>query len=108
MVSSIEELAPPAQPAEQRQVVAEAPPKTTRFGALDGLRALAVAAVVVYHLFPRSLPSGFLGVDIFMVASGFIVTTLLLGEHGRSGRVRIGAFLGRRFRRLVPAVMLLI
>jgi peptidoglycan/LPS O-acetylase OafA/YrhL len=80
----------------------------TRLGALDGLRAVAVTAVIVYHLDPRWLPSGFLGVDVFMVASGFIVTKLLLDEHRRAGRVRIGAFLGRRFRRLVPALMLLL
>ncbi len=48
-----------------------------RIGALDGLRAFAVTAVVLYHLWPRRLPSGFLGVDVFMVVSGFIVTTLL-------------------------------
>lgn len=83
-------------------------PSATRIGALDGLRALAVTAVIVYHLSPGSLPSGFLGVDVFMVVSGFIVTTLLTREHDSTGRVRLGAFWGRRFRRLVPALMVLI
>jgi len=79
-----------------------------RIGGLDGLRALAVSAVVLYHLSPRALPSGYLGVDVFMVISGFIVTTLLLREYGRDGRVRVGAFWGRRFRRLVPALVFML
>ena len=79
-----------------------------RIGGIDGLRALAVGAVVLYHLSPRTLPSGYLGVDVFMVISGFIVTTLLLREYGRHGRVRVGAFWGRRFRRLVPALVFML
>jgi peptidoglycan/LPS O-acetylase OafA/YrhL len=63
---------------------------------------------VVYHLSPRALPSGYLGVDVFMVVSGFIVTGLLMRERERSGRVRVLAFWGRRFRRLVPALMVLV
>jgi peptidoglycan/LPS O-acetylase OafA/YrhL len=54
------------------------------------------------------LPSGFLGVDVFMVVSGFIVTNLLMRERDSTGRIRLGAFWGRRFRRLVPALMLLL
>ena len=80
----------------------------SRIGALDGMRAIAVTAVVVYHLWPSALPSGFLGVDVFMVVSGFIVTNLLMRERDSTGRIRLGAFWGRRFRRLVPALMLLI
>ena len=64
--------------------------------------------MLVFHLSPGSLPSGFLGVDVFMALSGFIVTELLLREHARTGRLRIGAFWGRRFRRLVPPVMVLV
>jgi peptidoglycan/LPS O-acetylase OafA/YrhL len=79
-----------------------------RIGALDGLRAVAVTAVLLYHLSPRALPSGFLGVDVFMVVSGFIVTGLLMRERERVGGVRVSAFWGRRFRRLVPAVMVLV
>ena len=80
----------------------------TRIGALDGLRAVAVSAVVIYHFSPRTLPSGYLGVDMFMVVSGFIVTTLLLRERARTGRIHAGAFWGRRFRRLVPALALMV
>jgi len=59
--------------------------------------------VVVYHFAPSLLPAGFLGVDVFFVLSGFLITSLALGEHGRSGTLRIGAFFGRRARRLLPA-----
>jgi peptidoglycan/LPS O-acetylase OafA/YrhL len=76
--------------------------------ALDGLRGLAVLAVVVYHYRPSWLPAGFLGVDLFMVLSGFLITSLLLAEHARAGRVRLGAFWARRLRRLVPALLLLL
>ena len=72
----------------------------SRIGALDGMRAIAVTAVVVYHLWPSALPSGFLGVDVFMVVSGFIVTNLLMRERDSTGRIRLGVFWGRRFRRL--------
>ena len=75
---------------------------------MDGLRALAVLAVVWYHLSPRSLPSGYLGVDVFMVVSGFLITGLLVREFDRTGRVHLAAFWGRRFRRLVPALVLML
>jgi peptidoglycan/LPS O-acetylase OafA/YrhL len=83
-------------------------PTASRIGALDGLRAIAVSAVVLYHFSPRALPSGYLGVDVFMVVSGYIVTTLMLRERGRTGRIGAGAFWGRRFRRLVPALALMV
>jgi peptidoglycan/LPS O-acetylase OafA/YrhL len=72
------------------------------------LRAVAVSGVLVYHFSPGALPSGFLGVDVFMAVSGFIVTNLLLRERARLGRIRVGAFWGRRFRRLVPALVLMV
>ncbi|MGN6242756.1 MAG: acyltransferase family protein [Motilibacteraceae bacterium] len=79
-------------------------PRTARLAGLDGLRALAVAAVLAYHADPDRLPGGFLGVDVFFVVSGFLITTLLLGEHARSGRVDLPAFWLRRARRLLPAL----
>ncbi|MGK2949502.1 MAG: acyltransferase family protein [Acidimicrobiales bacterium] len=75
---------------------------------LDGLRGLAVAAVVVFHLDERWLPGGFLGVDAFFTLSGFLITSLLLVEVEGHGRVRLGAFWARRARRLLPAALLLI
>ncbi|MDQ1719696.1 MAG: hypothetical protein QOE89_3649, partial [Pseudonocardiales bacterium] len=58
-----------------------------RFAGLDGLRALAVIAVVVFHADPALLPGGFLGVDLFFVISGYLITRLLLAELGHTGRL---------------------
>ena len=76
--------------------------------ALDGVRALAVAAVVVYHARPDWLPGGFMGVDVFFVLSGFLITTLLLREQRGTGRIGLRAFWLRRARRLLPALYLLL
>ncbi|MEO8828903.1 acyltransferase family protein [Lapillicoccus sp.] len=72
---------------------------------LDGLRALAIAAVVLYHLDPAWLPGGFLGVDVFFVVSGFLITTLLQREAVEHGRIQLQRFWVRRVRRLVPALV---
>ena len=74
--------------------------------ALDGLRGLAVAAVVVFHL--GHLRGGFLGVDLFFVLSGFLITSLLLGGRRGRGAVDLGLFWSRRARRLLPALFLLL
>jgi peptidoglycan/LPS O-acetylase OafA/YrhL len=74
--------------------------------ALDGLRGLAVAAVVVFHL--GHLRGGFLGVDLFFVLSGFLITSLLLNEHRRRGGIDLPHFWSRRARRLLPALFLLL
>lgn len=79
-----------------------------RYAGLDGLRAFAVAAVLVYHLFPGILPGGFIGVDVFFVVSGFLITSLLMRERDSTGRVDLRAFWARRVRRLVPAIVLLV
>ncbi|MFM8971810.1 MAG: acyltransferase family protein, partial [Actinomycetota bacterium] len=75
--------------------------------ALDGLRALAVSAVVVYHFAPGVLPAGFLGVDVFFVVSGFLITRILVTELGLRERIGLRSFWARRIRRLLPALALL-
>jgi len=71
--------------------------------ALDGVRAVAVSAVVAYHL--GYLPGGWLGVDIFFVLSGFLITSLLMSEAAERDQIALGAFWSRRARRLLPAVL---
>ncbi len=73
--------------------------------ALDGIRGLAVIAVIVYHGDVGALTGGFIGVDLFFVLSGFLITSLLLNEHDKFGRVDLSRFWIRRFRRLLPAVL---
>lgn len=75
--------------------------------ALDGVRALAITAVLLFHG-GVALPGGFLGVDTFFVLSGFLITSLLLAEHDRHGRIRLAAFWGRRARRLLPALLVVL
>src|SRR5918993_1351844 len=75
---------------------------------LDGLRALAVIAVLLYHAELRWIPGGFLGVEVFFVISGYMITALLLAEHRQRGRVDFKAFWLRRARRLLPALYLLL
>lgn len=75
---------------------------------LDGLRAIAVLLVIVYHFWPTVLPGGMIGVDIFFVISGFLITSLLLREGALNGRIALGSFWVRRARRLLPAIALMI
>ena len=75
---------------------------------LDGLRGVAVASVVVYHLWPAVLPGGFIGVDVFFVLSGFLLTSLLVREVDATGKIRLGRFFVRRTRRLLPAMLLML
>ncbi len=75
---------------------------------LDGMRALAVIAVLVYHANTEWLSGGFLGVEVFFVISGYLITLLLMAERERTGTVRIGAFWMRRARRLLPALFLML
>ncbi|WP_104177811.1 acyltransferase family protein [Cryobacterium sp. Y50] len=79
--------------------------RSGRLAGLDGLRALAVIAVVLYHFFPVLLPGGFIGVDVFFVISGFLITGLLVSEHTRTGRISLRRFWQRRARRLVPPLV---
>lgn len=78
-----------------------------RIDGVDGLRALAVAVVMVYHLDADLLPGGAFGVDVFFTISGFVITRLMLAEFARSGTVAMGPFYRRRWLRLVPALLAL-
>ena len=89
-------LAPPAPPALRRTGVRPE---------IQALRAVAVALVVVYHLWPDAVPGGFIGVDVFFVISGFLITALLLREIERTGTVSLLAFWARRARRILPAAL---
>jgi peptidoglycan/LPS O-acetylase OafA/YrhL len=73
--------------------------------ALVGLRAVAVAAVIMFHFAPSTLPGGFLGVDVFFVVSGFLIARLLIVELVQTGTVARLGFWARRVRRLLPAVV---
>jgi peptidoglycan/LPS O-acetylase OafA/YrhL len=73
--------------------------------ALDGVRALAVAAVLVYHGLPGAAPGGFVGVDVFFVLSGYLITSLLVNEATRTHAIKLGRFWLRRARRLFPALV---
>ena len=75
---------------------------------LDGLRAVSVLAVIAYHLELGWATGGYLGVEVFFVVSGYLITSLLLDEQRRTGAVRLGAFWARRARRLLPAVVALL
>ncbi|QRQ78642.1 acyltransferase family protein [Glutamicibacter protophormiae] len=75
---------------------------------IQALRALAVLLVVIYHLEPRILPGGYIGVDIFLVISGFLITSHLLREAERTGRMDLLSFYAGRVRRILPAALLVI
>jgi peptidoglycan/LPS O-acetylase OafA/YrhL len=76
--------------------------------ALDGVRATAVAAVLLYHADVSWAGGGYLGVDAFFVLSGFLITSLLLAEWRGEGRIALSAFWARRARRLLPALFLVL
>jgi len=70
---------------------------------IQGLRAVAVLLVLMYHVWPGVLPGGYVGVDVFFVISGYLITGLLLREHDQTGRISMLRFYARRLRRLLPA-----
>lgn len=72
---------------------------------IQALRAVAVLAVVIYHFFPGALHGGYLGVDVFFVISGFLITGQIVRDRQRDGRVRLARFWSRRVRRLLPAAL---
>ncbi|SHG86554.1 Peptidoglycan/LPS O-acetylase OafA/YrhL, contains acyltransferase and SGNH-hydrolase domains [Geodermatophilus nigrescens] len=89
---------PPAAPRKESGVRIE----------IQALRALAMSLVVLYHVVPLRVPGGYVGVDVFFVVSGFLITAHLLREVERTGRVRLAQFWARRARRLLPASLLVL
>src|SRR3990167_252220 len=74
---------------------------------IEGLRGIAVLLVVLFHA-GLPIPGGFIGVDVFFVISGFLITGLLVREHERTGRVSLSNFYARRIRRLLPAAAVVV
>lgn len=91
----------PPSPAAERPSFAYQP-------ALDGVRAVSVLLVLLFHAGLPFVPAGYLGVSVFFTLSGYLITSLLLSEWSRSGAVAVGGFYGRRVRRLLPASTLCI
>jgi peptidoglycan/LPS O-acetylase OafA/YrhL len=75
---------------------------------IQGLRAVAVLLVVAFHLWPNRLPGGYVGVDVFFVISGFLITSHIVREVDRTGSVSLAGFWARRLRRLLPASYLVL
>ncbi|MBE9925216.1 acyltransferase [Cellulosimicrobium cellulans] len=95
---------PPRHAARRAPGATPAAPRTD----VQALRAIAVGAVVLNHLWPNRLPGGYVGVDVFFVISGFLITSHLLKELLSTGRVRLATFYARRVRRLLPAALLVL
>ncbi|KAF0717377.1 Aste57867_2324 [Aphanomyces stellatus] len=74
---------------------------------IDGLRALAITSVIIYHAYPELLPGGFIGVDIFFVISGYLNSSILFKEYTNSTFTFVG-FYSRRIRRIVPTLVLVL
>jgi peptidoglycan/LPS O-acetylase OafA/YrhL len=101
-------IATPASPAAAAaNHAASAPAASTHFPYrpdIDGLRAIAVLAVVLFHAFPTLLPGGFIGVDVFFVISGYLISGILLREL-QQGRFSIAGFYVRRVKRIFPSLL---
>src|SRR5207342_2793879 len=93
-----------AAPRPQRKLLSRVP----YMPGLDGLRALAVVGVMVYHANHEWLSGGFLGVEVFFVISGYLITLLLIAEDERTNRVDMKHFWIRRARRLLPALFVML
>jgi peptidoglycan/LPS O-acetylase OafA/YrhL len=100
IIPKVTESRAPSGPAAPPAPTPE--PPRLHFPAVDGLRGLAILSVLLYHT--SWFDNGLFGVDVFMVLSGFLITLLLFREADRSGRIAIGAFYRRRFKRLMPGL----
>ena len=98
----------PPSPGRRRRARPPVPREFAHLPALDGLRALAVLAVVLYHADVVLVGGGFLGVEVFLVISGYLIASLLLHQRDVSGGIALRRFWLGRVRRLVPAVAVLV
>ena len=96
------------EPAHRKPVVRGRPIVFGYVPALDGLRAISVLGVMLYHGGAPFMSGGFLTIDVFFVLSGFLITSLLLGEWAKRMTIRLGQFWGRRARRLLPALLVML
>lgn len=94
----------PIQDAAQKSPAAR-PPRSHYVGALDGLRVLAILAVLVYHANPSWLPGGYFGVTVFFVVTGYLTTLSIEREIGRAGRLDYPRFVLKRATRLLPSML---
>ena len=101
-------VAPPERVVDRGAPRVSARRRGNGIPALDGIRALAVALVLADHGGVHGVPGGFIGVDVFFVLSGFLITSLLLDELGRTGAIDLPGFWVRRARRLLPALILMV
>ena len=101
-------VAPPERVVDRGAPRASAPRRGNGIPALDGVRAVAVALVLADHGGVPGVPGGFVGVDMFFVLSGFLITSLLLDELGRTGGMDLPGFWVRRARRLLPALIVMV
>src|SRR3954453_7304818 len=85
-----------------------APTRLPHLPRLDGLRGVAIALVVIFHSGLGVLPGGYLGIDLFFVLSGYLITTLLVAEYSRRGPIALKTFWIRRIRRLLPALLVVL
>jgi peptidoglycan/LPS O-acetylase OafA/YrhL len=90
------------------QGTAQRPFTLGRRAGLDGVRAIAIAGVIAFHFGVHRVGGGYLGVDVFFVLSGFLITALLVQEETNTGRISLKAFYARRARRLFPALLILL
>ncbi|MGQ0617670.1 MAG: acyltransferase family protein [Acidimicrobiia bacterium] len=110
MIPVVSRVAPalPGPPADEGVVVTQRSARLAYLAGVDGLRGLAVLAVIAYHVGFGWAPGGFLGVEVFFVVSGYLITGLLVGERGVGLRLPLWRFWARRARRLLPALGVLL
>lgn len=96
------------RPEAAGEIAGQGPGRGRRFAALDGLRGLAIAVVMIFHVGFSWARGGSVGVDVFFVLSGFLITLLLMQEWDKNHRISLGRFYARRVLRLYPALLLVL